>query len=180
MNKTIRNIGVIILCLAAIIFWIYNGFNKVETTVPEEKTKDTSNLIFRILQEDSSLHLDSMIGNPNITYSNSTNFINILKDQEAIDVSIGKIAPLYTSEFLSLSYKKTTFNNYKTYLKNNNNFNNWDSIYKVLNTDYNFNLSELADYINEIGFFTSSNATFYYLKTEEAYNVSSLLNFIND
>jgi hypothetical protein len=50
----------------------------------------------------------------------------------------------------------------------------------VLNTDYNFNLSELANYINEIGFFTSSNATFYYLKTEEAYNVSSLLNFIND
>ena len=107
-------------------------------------------------------------------------FINILKDQETIDVSIGKIAPLSTSEFLSLSYKKITFNNYKTYLKNTNNFSNWDSIYKVLNSDYNFNLSELADYINEIGFFTTSNTTFYYLKTEEAYNVYSLLNFIND
>ena len=80
MNKTIRNIGVIILCLAAIIFWIYNGFNKVETTVPEEKTEDTSNLILRILQDDSYIHLDSMVGNPNITYSDSTNFINILKN----------------------------------------------------------------------------------------------------
>ena len=180
MNKTIRNIGVIIVCLTAIIFWIYNGFNKAETTVTDYKTEDTSNLIFRILQKDSSLHLDSMVGNSNITYSDSTNFINILKDQETIDVSIGKIAPLSTSEFLSLSYKKTTLNNYKTYLKNTNNFNHWDSICKVLNADYDFNLSELADYINEIGFFTTSNTTFYYLKTEEAYNVSSLLNFIND
>ena len=83
MNKTIRNIGVIILCLSAIIFWIYNGFNKVETTVPEEKTEDTSNLIFRILQEDSSLHLDSMLGNPNITYSDSTNFINIFAKENS-------------------------------------------------------------------------------------------------
>ena len=85
MNKTIRNIGVITLCLAVIIFWIYNGFNKARTTVPEEKTENTSNLIFRILQEDSSLHLESMLGISNITYSDSKNFINILKDQETID-----------------------------------------------------------------------------------------------
>ena len=181
MNKKIGDIGIIILGLAAIAYWVINSCNKSGKKDDEKiKTEDTSNLIFRILQKDSSLHLDSMVGNSNITYSDSTNFINILKDQETIDVSIGKIAPLSTSEFLSLSYKKTTLNNYKTYLKNTNNFNHWDSICKVLNADYDFNLSELADYINEIGFFTTSNTTFYYLKTEEAYNVSSLLNFIND
>ena len=82
MNKTIRNIGIIILCLAPIIFWIYKGineFNKAEIVVTEEKTEDTSNLIFRILQDDSSIYLDSMAGNPNITYSDSTNFINIFE-----------------------------------------------------------------------------------------------------
>ena len=183
MNKRIRNIGVIIVCLTVIIYWVYKGvYNDVENTNPENNTENTANLIFKILEKDIPLQdLNSMAGDSTIKYDDdSTNFINILRHQEKIDVSIDKIAPLSTSEFLSLSYKKTTFNNYKTYLKNNNNFNNWDSIYKMLNSDYNFNLSELANYIKEVGFFTTNNTTYYYLKTDEPHNVSSILNYIND
>jgi len=149
---------------------------------PNNNTENTANLIFRILEKDTPLQdLNSMIGDSTIKYNDdSTSFINILRHQETINVSIDKIAPLSTSEFLSLSYKKTTFYNYKTYLKNNNNFTNWDSIYKILNSDYNFNLSELANYIKEVGFFTTNNTTYYYLKTNEPHNVSSILNYIND
>jgi hypothetical protein len=50
----------------------------------------------------------------------------------------------------------------------------------MLNSDYNFNLSELANYIKEVGFFTTNNTTYYYLKTNEPHNVSSILNHIND
>ena len=183
MNKRISNIGVIIVCLTVIIYWVYKGaYNDVENTNPNNNTENTDNLMFRILEKDIPLQdLNSMIGDSTIKYDNdSTSFINILRHQEKIDVSIDKIAPLSTSEFLSMSYKKTTFNNYKTYLKNNNNFNNWDSIYKMLNSDYNFNLSELANYIKEVGFFTTNNTTYYYLKTNEPHNVSSILNHIND
>ena len=183
MNKRIRNIGVIIVCLTVIIYWVYKGiYNNVENTNPNNNTENTANLMFRILEKDIPLQdLNSMIGDSTIKYDDdSTSFINILRHQETIDVSIDKIAPLSTSEFLSMSYKKTTFNNYKTYLKNNNNFNNWDSIYKMLNSDYNFNLSELANYIKEVGFFTTNNTTYYYLKTDEPHNVSSILNYIND
>ena len=183
MNKRISNIGVIIVCLTVIIYWVYKGaYNDVENTNPNNNTENTANLMFRILEKDIPLQdLNSMIGDSTIKYDNdSTSFINILRHQETIDVSIDKIAPLSTSEFLSMSYKKTTFNNYKTYLKNNNNFNNWDSIYKMLNSDYNFNLSELANYIKEVGFFTTNNTTYYYLKTNEPHNISSILNHIND
>tara|TARA_Y100000385_G_scaffold150220_2_gene155733 strand:+ start:1697 stop:2986 length:1290 start_codon:yes stop_codon:yes gene_type:complete len=184
MNKRFRNIGVIIVCLTVIIYWVYKGiYNDVENTNIDNNTKNTANIIFRILEKDIPIQdLNSMVGDSTIKYDDdSTSFINILRNQETIDdVSIDKIAPLSTSEFLSLLYKKTTFNNYKTYLKNNNNFNNWDSIYKDLNSDYNFNLSELANYIKEIGFFTTNNTTYYYLKTKEPHNVSSILNYIND
>ena len=183
MNKRISNIGVIIVCLTVIIYWVYKGaYNDVENTNPNNNTENTANLMFRILEKDIPLQdLNSMIGDSTIKYDNdSTSFINILRHQEKIDVSIDKIAPLSTSEFLSMSYKKITFNNYKTYLKNNNNFNNWDSIYKMLNSDYNFNLSELANYIKEVGFFTTNNTTYYYLKTNEPHNISSILNHIND
>ena len=91
-----------------------------------------------------------------------------------------QIAPISTSEFLSLSYNKTTFNNYKNYLRNTNNFSNWYEQQKLLNTNYNFYLPELAEYIKEIGFIKNNNTTFYYLKTEEARNVSSLLDHIKD
>ena len=183
MNIKIRNIGVIIVCLTVIIYWVYNGaYKDLENKNPDNNTKNIANIIFRILDKDIPLKdLKSMTGDSTIKYDDdSTNFINILRHQETIDISIDKISPISTSEFLSLSYKKNTFNNYKTYLKNNNNFDIWDSIYKDLNSDYNFNLSELANYIKEIGFFTTNNTTYYYLKTNEPHNVSSILNYIND
>ena len=117
MNKRIRNIGVIIVCLTVIIYWVYKGaYNDVENTNPNNNTENTANLMFRILEKDIPLQdLNSMVGDSTIKYDNdSTSFINILRHQEKIDVSIDKIAPLSTSEFLSMSYKKITFNNYKT------------------------------------------------------------------
>lgn len=181
MKKTIGNIGIMIICLAIIIYWLYNGMNNNKQELGNhKKTNESANLIFEILQKDPSLNLKSMQGYSNIKYHDSTNFINILKNQETIDINIGQIAPSSTSDFLSLSYKKNTLNNYKNYLKNNNNFSNWNETKKTLNSDYNFYLPELAGYINEIGFFTNNNITFYYLETEEPYNVSSILEHIKD
>jgi hypothetical protein len=79
-----------------------------------------------------------------------------------------------------MSYKKTTFNNYKNYLKNNNNLSNWESNVKSLNENNDFNLYELAGYINEVGFFTTNISTYYYLKTDEPHNASSILFSITD
>jgi hypothetical protein len=181
MTKNLRNSILLIISLSAIGYWLFTGLNKkIEPIDNQIEKTNNSDLIFKLLQKDSTLKYDSLIGVESIAFSDSSNFINILKKQQTQSITIGEIAPYSTIEFLSVNYKASTLNNYKTYLKNNNQFQEWDSINKSLKTDFNFNVSELATYINEIGSFTSNTSTFYYLKSEEAYNVVSLLNFIMD
>ena len=181
MTKNLRNSILLIISLSAIGYWLFTGLNnKIEPIDNQIEKTNNSDLIFKLLQKDSTLKYDSLIGVESIPFSDSSNFINILKKQQTQSITIGEIAPYSTIEFLSVNYKASTLNNYKTYLKNNNQFQEWDSINKSLKTDFNFNVSELATYINEIGSLTSNTSTFYYLKSEEAYNVVSLLNFIMD
>jgi len=181
MNKTLKGIIVVIICLSAISYWVYIGINKkteIETT--ETITEDTSGLIFNLIQKDTSLFLDSLIGSYYVSYSDSTNYINILKNQKTQEIIIGNIAPYTTKEFLSLTYSKKTQKNYKTYLKNNKKFQEWDSLNTTLKTKFDFNINELSSFTNEIGSFRCNTSICYYLKSDEAYNISSLLLLTND
>ena len=180
MNKTIRNIIIIIISLGAISYWIYTSVNNTTKKVPKVEKEENSDLIIRLINKDSTLIYDSIKGVETISFSDSTNFTNILKNQETEEINIGKIIPHTTSEFLNLRYSKKTLNNYKAYLKNNNKFQEWDSLNTSLKTNLNFNISELATYIKEIGSFRSNTSICYYIKSDEAYNVVSLLNLIED
>ena len=181
MNKTLKSIIIGIVCILAISFWIYIGINKdPEIKITQTITEDTSDLIFKLLNKDTTLHLDSLLASSFISYSDSTNYINILNNSTPHKITISEIAPYTTTDLLSLTYNKNTLNNYKTYLKNNNQFQEWDSVSNSLKADFDFNISELTDYINEIGSFTCNTSTFYYIKSDEAYNVVSLLNLMTD
>ncbi|MBT3417313.1 MAG: hypothetical protein HN427_00910 [Flavobacteriales bacterium] len=181
MNKTLKSIIIGIVCISAISFWIYIGINKdPEIEITQTITEDTSNLIFKLINKDTTLHLDSLLASSFISYSDSTNYINILNNSTPHKITISEIAPYTTTDLLSLTYNKNTLKNYKTYLKNNNQFQEWDSVSNSLKTDFNFNISELTSYINEIGSFTCNTSAFYYLKSDEAYNVVSLLNLMMD
>jgi len=181
MNKTLKSIIIGIVCISAISFWIYIGINKdPEIEITQTITEDTSDLIFKLINKDTTLHLDSHMVSSFISYSDSTNYINILNNSTPHKITISEIAPYTTTDLLSLTYNKNTLKNYKTYLKNNNQFQEWDSVSNSLKTDFNFNISELTSYINEIGSFTCNTSAFYYLKSDEAYNVVSLLNLMID
>jgi len=181
MKQNIKNIILVIISLSAILYWLFVGWNtKIEITENKEEIINHSELIFQLIQQNSDLQHHSLIGVENISFSDSTNFTNIFKKQNTHPITIDEIAPYTTTDFLSLSYNKTTLNNYKTYLKNNHQLHEWDSVSNSFKTDYDFNILELSSYINEIGSFTCNTSTFYYLKSEEAYNVASLLNLIMD
>ena len=181
MKQNIKNIILVIISLSAILYWLFVGWNtKIEITENKEETTNHSDLIFQLIQQNSHLEYHSLIGVENISFSDSTNFTNILKKQNTHPITIDEIAPYTTTDFLSLSYNKTTLNNYKTYLKNNNKLHEWDSVSNSFKTAYDFNILELSSYITEIGSFTCNTSTFYYLKSEEAYNVVILLNLIMD
>ena len=180
MNKTIRNIIIIIISLGTISYWIYTSLNNTTMEVPKVEKEENANLIIRLINKDSTLIYDSIKGVETISFSDSTNFTNILKNQETVEINIGEIIPHTTSEFLNLSYSKKTLNEYKAHLKNNNKFQEWDSLNTLLKTNLNFNILELATYIKEIGSFKSNTSVCYYIKSDEAYNVVSLLNLIED
>ena len=181
MSKTLKNITIGIVCLLGIFYWIYNGLqNNNDEVITNSETNDNSDLIFLLLQKEPSLEYDSIISSDYISYSDTTNFTNILKNQTTHPITIDEILPYHTSEFLSVSYNNTTLNNYKNYLKNNLNFKKWDSLNNSLLTLYNFNIIEFSSYLNEIGYFKKDNLTYYYLKSEEPYNIESLLNLIED
>ena len=180
MNKTIRNIIIIIISLGTISYWIYTSVNNTTKEVSKVEKEENSDLIIRLINKDSSLIYDNIKGVETISFADSTNFTNILKNQGTVEINIGKIIPHTTSEFLNLCYSKKTLNNYKAYLKNNSKFQEWDSLNTLLKTNLNFNILELATHIKEIGSFRSNTSVCYYIKSDEAYNVASLLNLIED
>ncbi len=181
MSKLIQNIAFVILCLLTIGYWVYNGFQNNNDDILKSSVKDdNSDLIFQLLQNDTSLIYDSILSSDYISYSDTTNFTNILKNQSTHPITIDEILPYYTSEYLSISYNNSTLNNYKNYLKNTINFNNWDSLNKNLETLYNFNIIEFSSYLEEIGLFKLDSLTYFYLKSDEPYNIESLLNLIDD
>tara|TARA_B100000683_G_scaffold157886_1_gene152375 strand:+ start:6086 stop:7324 length:1239 start_codon:yes stop_codon:yes gene_type:complete len=181
MNKTLKNSTIAIISLIAITYWIYIGLqNNNNEIINLSEENDNSDIIFQLLQKEASLVYDSIVSVDYISYSDTTNFTNILKNQNTHPITIDEILPYYTSEFLSISYNNTTLNNYKKYLKNIRNFNQWDSINNSLVTLYNFNIMEFSSYINEIGYFKLDSVTYFYLKSEEPYNIQSLLNIIED
>ena len=58
MNKTIGNIGLIIVCLTAIVYWIYRGWNNDTINTPSDnKTKDTDIPIIDNSETDTTLEL---------------------------------------------------------------------------------------------------------------------------
>lgn len=181
MNKVLKNSFIGILCVSAICYWIYSGVqSETENNNDYVETEDNSDLILKFINKDTCLLFDSLIQNSYISYSDTTNITNILKNQATHQISIDEIIDYNTHTFLSLSYNKNTLNNYKTYLKNNDIFNSWDSINTALTTNYNFSVSELASYINQIGFFTSDSSNYFYIKSDEPYNIVSLLHLLQD
>ena len=181
MNKVLKNSFIGILCVFAICYWIYSGLqSETDGTASEAETEDNSDLILKFINKDTSLLFDSLIQNSYIPYSDTTNITNILKDQATHQISIHEIIDFNTHTFLSLSYNKNTLNNYKTYLKNNGIFNVWDSINTSFKTSYDFNVLELASYINQIGSFSSDTMDYFYIKSDEPYNVESLLHLLQD
>ena len=181
MGKTLKKITLAIVCIFVISYWIYSGFqNNNNEVINSSEINDNSDIIFQLIQKEPSLIYDSIVSVNYISYSDSTNFTNILKNQNTHPITIDEILPFYTSELLSFSYNNTTLNNYKNFLKNTQNFNQWDSINKAMITLYNFNIMEFSSYLNEIGYFNLDSITYFYLKSEEPYNIQSLLNIIED
>lgn len=181
MNKVLKNSFIGILCVSAICYWIYSGLqSETEETASEVETEDNSDLILKFINKDTSLVFDSLIQNSYISYSDTTNITNILKNQVTHQISIDEIIDYNTHTFLSLSYNKNTLNNFKTYLKNNGIFNVWDSINTSLKTNYDFNVLELASYITQIGSFSSDTMDYFYIKSNEPYNIESLLHLLQD
>lgn len=181
MSKTLKNSILAIVCIFVISYWIYSGLqNNNNEVINSSKTNDNSDIIFQLIQKEASLIYDSIVSVDYISYSDSSNFTNILKNQNTHPITIDEILPYYTSEFLSVSYNNTTLNNYKNFLKNTRNFNKWDSINKSMITLYNFNIIEFSSYLNEIGYFNLDSITYFYLKSDEPYNIQSLLNILED
>ncbi len=181
MNKVLKNSFIGILCIFAIFYWIYSGLkSETEKNNNYVETEDNSDLILKFINKDTCILFDSLIQNSYISYSDTTNITNILKNQATHPISIDEIIDYNTHTFLSLSYNKNSLNNYKTFLKNNDIFNSWDSINTSLTTNYNFSVSELASYINQVGFFTSDSSNYFYIKSDEPYNIISLLHLLKD
>ena len=164
MFKKIQNTLLIILSLILITLWLYNGlYQKTKKEKINKENTDYSNILFQLLEKDTSFIMESI---PNISYNTDTNnYINILRNQQKHSINIGEIAPNTTSDFVSITYNINTLNNYKKYLKNRNKLQNWDSINNYLKNNYSFNVNELIKYTKEVGKFTSNKNTFYYINS---------------
>ena len=155
MNQKVKKIVIGITCLFSIGIWIYYGLqdNSNNNSIKNHlKENDESELILKLLNKNTSINYDSLKSNNFISYIDSTNFTNIIRNQKTHQIKIDKILSGDISEFFSISYNKNTLINYKKYLKNNSIFNKWDSLNKSMIKLYDLNILEFSDYLNEIGY----------------------------
>ena len=91
MTKNLRNSILLIISLSVIGYWLFTGLNnKIEPIDNQIEKTNNSDLIFRLLQKDSTLKYDSLIGVENIAFSDTSNFINILKKQQTNPLQLEK------------------------------------------------------------------------------------------
>jgi len=63
MTKNLRNSILLIISLSAIGYWLFTGLNnKIEPIDNQIEKTNNSDLIFKLLQKDSTLKYDSLIG----------------------------------------------------------------------------------------------------------------------
>ena len=177
MKSVIIKIILLFTSITFIIYWIINGFSVESNIKQENKSNESESLILKLIYEDTLINIDSFLGSNYISYSDTTAFINILKNRPPINNSIIQdVAVLNTKKFFNFYYNDSIKN-----LKINNEINSWDSISKKLNKNYDFNINEFSEMINdEIGYFTDNINHYYYFHTNEPYNIISLFNKIKD
>ena len=94
MNKVLKNSFIGILCVSSSCSWIYSGLQpEKEGTASVVETEDNSDLILKFIIKDTSLLFDSLIQNSYISYSDTTNITNILKNQATHQISIDETSP---------------------------------------------------------------------------------------
>ena len=182
MNQTLKKIIIGSTCIIAICIWIYYGLegdSNNNSIKNHSKENDESELILKLLNKNTSINYDSIKSNNFISYIDTTNFTNIIRNQKTHQIKIDKILSGDISEFFSISYNKNTLINYKKYLRNNSIFNKWDSLNKSMIKSYDLNILEFSDYLNEIGLFKIEKNVYFYLKSSEPYNIESFLNTIS-
>ena len=191
MSYLLRNLIIVLISILAIGYWVYLGYtdNSGNNITSSKKLTNDTHLIFK-LQDDYFFRADStnplnklssLIGINTISYKEDDHdFVSILRNQGTHEIDIGIIIPNTTSEFISLSYTKETLNNYKKYLQDQENTDNWDSINYYLNNNHRFNIDEFSELNSEIGTFKISNNHFFYIHSTEPYNTSSLLSYLED
>ena len=82
MNKTLKNSTIALVSLIVIIYWIYIGLQNNNNEINNlSEENDNSDIIFQLLQKEESLVYDSIVSVDYISYSDTTNFVNILKNQ---------------------------------------------------------------------------------------------------
>ena len=182
MNQKLKKIVIGSVCIFSIGIWIYYGLqdssnNNIKNHLKEN---DDSDLILKLLNKNTSINYDSLKSNNFISYYDSTNFTNIIRNQKTHQIKIDEILSGNISEFFSMSYNKNTLINYKKYLKNNSIFNKWDSLNNSIIKSNDFNILEFTNYLDEIGFFKIEKNIYFYLKSSEPYNIESFLNTISE
>jgi len=182
MNQKLKKIVIGSACVLAISFWIYYGLqeNTNNNIKNHLKGNNESDLILKLLNKNNSINYDSIKSNNFISYLDSTNFTNIIRNQKTHQIKIDEILYGNIYEFFSISYNKNTLINYKKYLKNNSIFNKWDSLNNLMIRSYDLNILEFSNYLEEIGFFKIEKNTYFYLKSSEPYNIESFLNTIGE
>lgn len=182
MNQKLKKIVIGSVCIFSIGIWIYYGLqdssnNNIKNHLKEN---DDSDLILKLLNKNTSINYDSLKSNNFISYYDSTNFTNIIRNQKTHQIKIDEILSGNISEFFSMSYNKNTLINYKKYLKNNSIFNKWDSLNNSIIKSNDFNILEFTNYLDEVGFFKIEKNIYFYLKSSEPYNIESFLNTISE
>ena len=176
MNQKLKKIVIGITCILSIGIWIYYGLqddsnNSIKNHLKES---DESDLILKLLNKNSSINYDSLKSNNFISYYDSTNFTNIIRNQKTHQIKIDEILSGDISEFFSMSYNKNTLINYKKYLKNNSIFNKWETLNNSIIKSNDFNILEFTNYLDEVGFLKKKKIYIYYLKSSEPYNIESI------
>ena len=91
-------------------------------------------------------------------------------------LTIGKILPNSTEQFISLAYNINSLSQKNIYLNSNNEMGKWEE----KNNEFlkKINLEEFTNIINQIGSVSLNNEEIFYIRSRESYNTSSLLNNI--
>ena len=146
MNQTLKKIIIGSTGVIAICIWIYYGLqgdlNK-NSIKNHSKVNDESELILKLLNKNTSINYDSLKSNNFISYIDSTNFTNIIRNQKTHQIKIDKILSGNISEFFSISYNKNTVINYKVF-RNNSIFNKWDSLNNSMIKSNDLNILEFS------------------------------------